>query len=140
RGMTGFVNNCHTGFLTQAQAAARRAQINGNTLVGPGYIRRATRPWVLLYVVPGGPADQAGLRAGDTILAYDGDASDDAPMTHSKAAGDTPVYTIQRPGENAPRDVSVVIGSYPFPHIETRVIDGEAGDVRFFSCEAGPGQ
>jgi carboxyl-terminal processing protease len=140
RGMTRFIDNCHTGFLTQAQAAARQAQINGNTLVGPGYIRQVARPWVLLYIVPGGPADLAGLQAGDTILAYDGDGSDGAPATHMKSAGETTVYTVQRPGEDAPRDVSVVIGSYRFPQIETRVIDGDVGYIRFFSWQGGGGQ
>src|SRR5579871_1708243 len=40
RGMTRFINNCHTGFLTPAQAAMRRAIVSGDALVGPGFLRQ----------------------------------------------------------------------------------------------------
>ncbi|MHB8574934.1 MAG: S41 family peptidase [Dehalococcoidia bacterium] len=140
RGMTGFINNCHTGFLTPAQEASFQSTLVGGFLVGAGAIRRASRPWVVVYVVPGGPADQAGMRAGDTILAYDGDTADDAPLTHVRTEGQTLTYTVQRPGEDAPRDLTVTIGRYQFPRIEARVIDGTVGYIRFFIWEGNPEQ
>lgn len=69
---------------------------------------------VILVVVPGGPADRAGLRAHDAVLAADGE-----PIVDTKGflpeerilgpEGTEVTLTIQRPGETA-RDVPVVRG------------------------------
>jgi putative serine protease PepD len=62
-------------------------------------------------VVPGGPADQAGIQAGDVITAVDGVPVDDAEQlivairTHSP--GDTVTLTIQRAGQTS--DVQVTL-------------------------------
>jgi len=140
RGMVSFIDNCHTYFLTPTQAAAQRASLSGQGVVGTGIRRSYSRPWVVTYVVPDGPADLAGIRPGDMILAYDGDSGDNAPSTHAKFAGETLVYTIQRPGEAAPRDVSVVVDRFRFPRIEARIIGGDVGYLRFFDWETGSAQ
>ena len=62
-------------------------------------------------VVPGGPADQAGIQPGDVITAVDGVPVDDAEQlivairTHSP--GDTVTLTIQRDGQTS--DVKVTL-------------------------------
>lgn len=143
RGMERFVNNCHTYFLTPAQVAAQRARSAGQALIGPGYLRsHGERPWFVTYLAPDGPAERAGLRLGDQILAYDGDSSDQAPILASdKEEGETLTLTVQRPGEgDPPRQLDVVIGRYSLPRIEARVVAGSIGYVRFFTWEAGGAQ
>jgi carboxyl-terminal processing protease len=142
RGMTGFIHNCHTYFLTPTQAATQRAAGVGMDMVGMGFRRTFTRaPWTVTYVAPGGPAEAAGLHAGDGILAYDGDSSDDAPVVRTaKPEGDTVALTVQRPGEEAPREIVVAIGRYRLPRLESRVVAGNIGYLRFFSWEEGTAQ
>lgn len=140
RGMTKFIDNCHTYFLTPTQAATQHALLLGGSLVGAGILRTQTRPWLVMYVAPDGPAAQAGLREGDAILAYDGDSSDRAPQTHARPAGGVIVYTIQRQGEPGPRDVAVTMGSFHLPQLESRVLPGGIGYLRFFSWEDGRAQ
>lgn len=83
----------------------------------------------VIEVAPGGPADQAGIRAGDTPsrlqgLNAGGDliiAFDDKPVTTfdellsylitTKAPGDTVVLTVLRNGEQL--DVTVTLGARP---------------------------
>jgi carboxyl-terminal processing protease len=140
RGMVAFIDNCHTYFLTPTQAATQRALNAGQDLIGPGLIRTRGYPWVITYVAPGGSAQQAGLREGDTILAYDGDSSPNAPASHAKDEGGTLVYTIKRSGEPAPREVTVTFSRYRLPHLESRIVAGNIGYLRFFSWEQGDAQ
>lgn len=137
RGMVGFIGNCHTYFLAPPAAAAQRASLSGQELVGAGYRRQyhGSPPWAITYIVPGGPSDRAGLRPGDEVLAYDGDGSANAPSTHAKLEGETLMLTIRRPGVAGTSYVPVVIGRYRFPQIETRVVAGNVGYIRFFTWE-----
>lgn len=62
-------------------------------------------------VTEGGPADQAGLKTGDVILAIDGVATDQdgyVEIIRSKNVGDTITVTIQR--NNKKLDVVVTVG------------------------------
>jgi 2-alkenal reductase len=83
----------------------------------------------VLYVTPGGPADQAGIRGGsdptnveglraggDVITAIDGQPIDTfdellSYLTTHKSPGDTAVLTVLRDGQ--PMDVTVTLGSRP---------------------------
>lgn len=78
-------------------------------------------------VIPGGPADRAGIREGDIILTFEG-----RPVTTSdslivgiraKAPGDTVVFTIKRGGVE--REISVTLTS--------------SDQVDFFGDEQGDG-
>ncbi|MFD2840919.1 trypsin-like peptidase domain-containing protein [Populibacterium corticicola] len=65
-------------------------------------------------VTPGGPADQAGIVAGDVILAIDGRPvaqSDELIVAiRAKAPGEEVVLTL-RDGQDGEREVTVVLGS-----------------------------
>jgi carboxyl-terminal processing protease len=145
RGMTAYIGNCHTYFLTPAQAAAQRAAEDGEEQTGLGFRRSFTPPpWLVTYVVPGGPADTAGLRAGDTILAYDGDSSPSAPTQRAaRVEGEAVTLTVRRPGDVTPYQLAVAIGRYRVPHLESRIVESGAGRIgylRFFTWERGGAQ
>ena len=69
----------------------------------------------LTQIEPNGPAEGAGLRAGDVILKVDGNAiSDSQTLMRAVAgvrAGTTVVVTLQRDGK--PKDVQVKLGERP---------------------------
>jgi S1-C subfamily serine protease len=83
----------------------------------------------VISVTPGGPADKAGIRAGDTptsipnlngggdiITAFDGQPVHSFDqllgyLTTNKSPGDTVVLTILRDGQ--PMDITVTLGSRP---------------------------
>jgi len=141
-GMTAFLGNAHTYFLTPSEAMAQRAALAGSDPVGIG-VRRTLNgpPWTVLYVAPGSAGEAAGLHAGDVILAYDGDTAPDAPLVNGAGtAGSTLTLTIQRPGEPASRDVTIDLAPYHLPALERRVIQTPAGPIgylRFFIWESG---
>ena len=83
----------------------------------------------VISVTPGGPADQAGIRAGDTptsipnlnaggdiIVAFDGQPVHTfdqllSYLTLTKSPGDTAVLTVLRDGQ--PMDITVTLGTRP---------------------------
>jgi len=83
----------------------------------------------VISVTPGGPADQAGIRAGDTptsnpnlnaggdiIVAFDGQPIHTfdqllSYLTLTKSPGDTAVLTVLRDGQ--PMDITVTLGTRP---------------------------
>jgi putative serine protease PepD len=76
---------------------------------GPGVRLRSTASGSGAGVVPGGPADQAGLRPGEVILEVDGRAVGGADefivALRSKQPGDTVTLTVQRGND----EVDVVV-------------------------------
>jgi serine protease Do len=71
----------------------------------------------LTQIEPKGPAEGAGLRAGDVILKVDGHLiSDSQTLMRAVAgvrAGTTVVVTLQRDGKS--KDVQVKLGERPTP-------------------------
>ncbi|MEN8241005.1 MAG: S41 family peptidase [Chloroflexota bacterium] len=78
---------------------------------------------VVLLTFPGGPADQAGIQAHDSIVSVEGVTYADADMFYldrlDGVAGTPVTLTVQSPGEE-PRQLTVVrdriTGSLPIPH------------------------
>ena len=70
----------------------------------------------LVYIIPGGPADQAGLKPFDVIRAVNGTpltSNEDAPHLIRGPAGTPVTLTIESPGRGT-RDVTIVRGNVTF--------------------------
>jgi S1-C subfamily serine protease len=76
------------------------------------------RPLVIVEVMPGGPAEQAGLQEGDLVIAVDGQTvgleKDLADLIAEYEPGDTVTLEIERPGEEPrAKEVTVKLGQHP---------------------------
>lgn len=82
---------------------------------------QALRGVIIAGVVPGGPADQAGLRPGDVLLSIDGRQILDARETMSDIAavepGDSLPLTVVRGGEKL--ELVVEVGERPSPELKS---------------------
>ncbi|MGD9091792.1 MAG: PDZ domain-containing protein [Anaerolineales bacterium] len=72
--------------------------------------------FMVAEVISGGPADQAGLKAGDHIVKLDGQelerGANLADLIAEKQPGDKIVLEVIKPGQE-PRQVSVTLGKHP---------------------------
>ena len=72
----------------------------------------AQRAFVVTSVMPGSPAERAGLRAGDAMVAFDGrhveTAQDQDKAWNQHQPGDSVRLTVVRPGQDAPLELTGV--------------------------------
>ena len=141
------LDECHTVFLDPEQYTQYTTRLEGNeTYAGVGVYLQRSRPVVVGEVFPGTPAERAGLRAGDAILAVDGQdvtglgADQLGPLVRGRE-GTRVTLTVQRPSEPAPRDVTMTRAQITVPVFNSRVVDGpngqKVGYLRLYSFSQG---
>jgi carboxyl-terminal processing protease len=114
-GMTNAVGDTgHTTFLTPEERASENSALSGS-YVGIGAVVDTTPDGLPLIVgvFRGSPADKAGLKAGDIMLAVDGTSTVGEDLDHVISrvrgkAGTAVVLTIQSGADGPTRDVRII--------------------------------
>jgi carboxyl-terminal processing protease len=119
----------HTRFLSPADVQSQKDALSGH-FVGIG-IQVALRNGHPVVVAPiaGSPAQQAGLRSGDEIVAVDGQDVDGLAISQVStlirgAAGTRVTLSTVHSGETTPVDVSIVRGTVTVPSVSWAILPG----------------
>ena len=138
--MANSLNDDHTGFLAPDIYQAEQQDLGGadSTKIGLGVDSNTEPPHVVFELAPGGPAEQAGIRPGDSIVAINGQsvefladgAYEDAL---SGPAGSVVTVTFRRPGSRATIDITVVLGPFRFPIFSSAILPEGVGYIRLRS-------
>jgi carboxyl-terminal processing protease len=141
--MTAVGDTDHTRFLTPDQVAAQHTSLSGS-IVGVGAIITTAGGGAMIQsVIPGGPADRAGLRSGDHILAVDGKPTDGQDVQTvvpriRGVAGTTVKLTILHQGESSPIVVGIVREKVVVPAVSWALVPGTAiADLRLEEFSTG---
>jgi carboxyl-terminal processing protease len=133
----------HTRFLTPEDVKAQHTALSGS-IVGIGALMNtADGEPIIQSVIPGGPADRAGLRSGDRVLAVDGKPTDgqdiDAVVKTIRGdAGTTVKLSILHAGDTNPTDYSIVREKVTVPAVSWAMIPGTTlADLRLEEFSAG---
>jgi carboxyl-terminal processing protease len=130
----------YSAFLTADQLRDIYSQIEGN-FVGLGVELKADNGALLIvHVIPRSPAQKAGIREGDRIVAVDGQATsalstDEAASLLTGAEGSMVRVTINTAGQ-APRDLNVRRESVEVPSLEDVKIVEPATGVAYIRIPA----
>jgi len=106
--------NCHTSFFTPSMYNREMSEIQGTQEARIGILLQKSPDdsWFIRRVEPNTPAQSAGLRAGDVILAVDHktatDEGDHFTNLFVGAAGSPITLTIQRGLSGQPFDLTIV--------------------------------
>ena len=137
-GMLRSLNDRWTVFMTPDEYKSLNQNLEGGGFPGVGIVIDTdpqSKSLLVTQVVEGGPAQKAGLQAGDIITTIDGkttaglSTADESKLLRGPA-GTTVVVVIQRKGEAAPITVSIVRAFIHEPSVLTRTLDGNIAYLR----------
>ena len=130
-GMVGSLDDPYSAFLTPEETRAFRDDLSGKLEgIGAEIGRRDGLPEVIAPL-DGSPADKAGLKAGDKILAIDGEATDKLSLEGAilkirGPKGTVVKLTILSDGADATKDVEITRDAITVPDVEWKIKDGVA--------------
>lgn len=137
-GMMDSLGDPYTSYMEPEEYQMLNDELQGNlTYEGIGAWVDTTKDFLtIISPMPGSPADQAGLRPGDRIIAIDGEdmSGVDGELVRQKVlgpAGSTVTLTILR-SEQEPFDVPVKRDSIKVPTLESRMLEGDIAYVHLF--------
>ena len=114
----------HTYFLTPAQVKAQQQELSGNSSGIGIYIQQdpTTKQVIITATVPGAPADKAGFKSGDIIVAVNGTnvAGKDINTIHNLIEGNvgtSVAITVQRPPTNQHLTINVTRANFKIPSV-----------------------
>jgi carboxyl-terminal processing protease len=138
RGMLGALDDPYTNFTSPEAAELLRETDTGEFQGIGAYVEQAAEGGVLIVrPFEGSPAEQAGLLAGDVIIAVDGvnvlESSLDEALAMVRGPADTDVIlTILRENVAHPFDVTVTRGRIEVPTVQATLMEGNVGYVALF--------
>jgi len=130
-GMLESLGDQHTSYLDPELMERFEATLNGEEYEGIGaWVDTGGEYLTIISPMPGSPAEKAGLKPGDQILAIDGEdmTGIDPEIARQSVLGpkgSTLILTILREGDEEPFDVSLKRASIVIPTIESRMLEDE---------------
>jgi len=130
RGMVDALGDTgHSVFLTPDDVKAENESLNGHVSGIGVVVDSQSSPPTIVSVIPNSPAEQAGLKPGDAILAVDGtDTSSMDPndvVSHIRGQEGTSVtLSILHKGDTAPSDVTIQRADVAVPASDWAMIPG----------------
>lgn len=138
RGMLESLGDEHTTYLDPEMFARASAQLEGEEYEGIGAWVDTTGDYLtIISPMPGSPAEKAGLKPNDKIIAIDGEdmTGVDGEVARQKVLGPEGTIvrlTILREGME-PFDVEVERARIVVPTVEARMLEGDIAYVRLYT-------
>ena len=138
RGMMDSLGDPHTSYIDPEEYKNLTTQLQDeNTYEGIGaWVDTTSEYLMIISSIPGSPAEKAGLRIGDKVIAVDGQdmTGVDGELVRKKIlgpAGSTVHLKISRQGVDS-FDVNVIRAKINLPNVEGRMLDGNVAYVRVY--------
>jgi carboxyl-terminal processing protease len=136
----------HSAYLEKDEAEDLLAQTEGAySGIGVEIEQRPDRSLVVVSPIDGTPAQRAGLRAGDTIIAVDGKllsarGADAASRELRGKPGTQVTLTFLRAGDTVPRDLVLTRETIRVTSVSSRMLEPGYGYLRIstFQADTGP--
>ena len=134
RGMMDSLGDPHSAYMDPVEYSDATAPLEGYSGIG-AWVNTEGEYLTITEPMKGSPAESAGLKAGDQIIAIDGvDMKGTlAELARQKVlgpAGTQVVLTIKREGDEQPFDVTITRAQITIPSTEYKMLDSNIGYIR----------
>ncbi len=141
RGMLQALGDPHTGYMTPEEFQDAQAPLSGEYEGIGAWVDITADYLTIISPIPGSPAEQAGLRPGDKIIAVNGEDVTGVPPELVRRrvlgpAGEPVVLTIRRTLENGEVeefDVTIVRAKITIKSVEYTMMDNGVGYIRLIT-------
>ncbi len=140
-GMLDSLGDQHTSYMDPDQYLQANIPIDGEYEGIGAWVDTEAEYLTIISPMPDSPAEKAGLEPGDQVIKIDGEdmTGIDGSLVIRKVlgpAGSSVVLTIQREGEPAPFDVTIVRAKISVPSVESRLLDDQLGYIQIYTFAA----
>jgi carboxyl-terminal processing protease len=137
RGMMDSLGDPHSGYMSPVEYSDAQAPLEGYSGIG-AWVNTEGEYLTITEPITGSPAEAAGLKTGDQIIAIDGvDMTGTlAELARQKVlgpAGTQVILTIRREGVEEPFDVPITRAQIIIPSTESEMLDNNIAYVRLNS-------
>ncbi len=134
-GMVGALGDQFSRYLTPEEYRANQSFLNGQFAGIGASVQQKADQIVIASILPGTPAEKAGLRVGDVITAVDGQSTQgwtaDTAVNHIRGQANTPVQIqVSRNGQTL--TFNLTRQEINVPSVATHVFDNRVLYVRIF--------
>lgn len=139
KGMLDSLGDAHTLYMLPSEYSDLTGNLQGKSYGGIGaWVNTSGAFLMITQPMPGSPAEKAGLKPGDQIIAIDGvDMTGTLPeLARQKVLGQegTPVkLTIKREGVDQPFDVEITRASITAPTIISKMLDSNVAYIQLLT-------
>jgi carboxyl-terminal processing protease len=138
QGMLGSLGDQHTSYMDPEQYRQANIPLKGEYEGIGAWVDVSTEFLTVVSPMPDSPAEKAGLKAGDQVIAIDGEdmTGIDANLALRRVLGPagTPVtLTILRENEPEPFDVTLTRANIVVPSVASKMVDENIGYVQLFT-------
>jgi carboxyl-terminal processing protease len=138
RGMLEALGDEHTSYMDPDQYQQANTELSGEYEGIGAWVDTGGEYLTIVSPMPGSPAEKAGVKAGDLVVAVDGeDMTGTDPSVVVKRIlgpkGTTVRLTLRREGTADPIEVSVVRESILVPSVESKMLEDDLAYVRLLT-------
>lgn len=133
-GMLDALGDAHTGYMTPDEYQEASTPLDGSYEGIGAYVDVTGDYLTIISAMPGTPAEEAGLRSGDEVIAINGeDVTDVDPSVVLKSvkgpAGTDVTVTIQRPETSEVFDLTITRQKIELSSVTSEMKDGDIGYI-----------
>lgn len=134
-GMLGSLGDPHTSYMNPEEYEQTNAPLNGEYEGIGAWVDISGEYLVITSPMPDSPAEKAGLRPNDQVIAVDGDdvTGEDGDLVLLRVlgpAGSDVTLTIQREGEDEAFDVTITRAKIKVPSVSGEILEDNVAYVQ----------
>jgi carboxyl-terminal processing protease len=121
-GMLQVLDDPYTSYLDPQEYVLGQSILQGNYTGIGAYVTVTDNAITIMAPIAGSPADKAGIKAGDVILAIDGQSTDNMSLAQAiikvrGPVGTAVTLTVLHQGDTQPVDIEIVRASFDVPSV-----------------------